>query len=50
MFIFLYISVLLTVRLLKLEHLEEDYPIEMFFLKTKDSQVLCKQTNNINKF
>jgi len=38
-----------TVQLLELGHFEEDYPITPF-LKTKDSQVFCKWTNNIPEF
>ena len=38
-----------TVRLLEPGHLEEDHPVTRF-MKTKDSQVFCKRTNNFHKF
>ena len=41
---------LITVRLLKLGHLEKHYPITTFFGKQKIFKFFCKQTDSIHKF
>ena len=40
----------ITVRLPEPEHLEKEFVQSQRFLKTRDSQVFCKRTNNIHEF